>query len=106
MTLLILLAMLFVFHLFYKIAVSYTVKCVSEASNRIMLCYAMLSHFSHVRLSVTPWTAAYQAPRSMGFSRQEYWSGVPLPYETDDGNSVTLDMGRNNKKKYFPGPRG
>ena len=28
---------------------------------------------------VTPWTAAYQAPSSMGFSRQEYWSGVPLP---------------------------
>ena len=28
----------------------------------------------------TPWTAAYQAPPSMGFSRQEYWSGVPLPY--------------------------
>ena len=34
---------------------------------------------SWVRLSVTPWTAAYQAPLSMGFSRQEYWSGVPLP---------------------------
>ena len=32
---------------------------------------------SHVRLFVTPWTAAYQAPLSMGFSRQEYWSGVP-----------------------------
>jgi len=28
---------------------------------------------------VTPWTAAYQTPPSMGFSRQEYWSGVPLP---------------------------
>jgi len=28
---------------------------------------------------VTPWTAAYQAPPSLGFSRQEYWSGVPLP---------------------------
>ena len=28
---------------------------------------------------MTPWTAAYQAPPSMGFSRQEYWSGVPLP---------------------------
>ena len=28
---------------------------------------------------MTPWTAAYQAPLSMGFSRQEYWSGVPLP---------------------------
>ena len=34
---------------------------------------------SRVRLSATPWTAAHQAPPSMGFSRQEYWSGVPLP---------------------------
>ena len=34
---------------------------------------------SHVRLLATPWTAAYQAPPSMGFSRQEYWSGLPLP---------------------------
>ena len=34
---------------------------------------------SHVRPSATPWTAAYQAPLSMGFSRQEYWSEVPLP---------------------------
>ena len=34
--------------------------------------------FSRVRLLATPWTAAYQAPPSMGFSRQEYWSGVPL----------------------------
>ena len=34
---------------------------------------------SHVRLLATPWTAAYQGPLSMGFSRQEYWSGVPLP---------------------------
>ena len=34
---------------------------------------------SHVRLFVTPWTIAHQAPPSMGFSRQEYWSGVPLP---------------------------
>ena len=34
---------------------------------------------SRVQLLVTPWTAAYQTPPSMGFSRQEYWSGVPLP---------------------------
>ena len=34
---------------------------------------------SRVRLFATPWTVAYQAPLSMGFSRQEYWSGVPLP---------------------------
>ena len=36
-------------------------------------------HSSHVRPSATPWTAAFQAPPSMGFSRQEYWSGVPSP---------------------------
>ena len=34
---------------------------------------------SRVGLFVTPWTAAYQAPPSMGFSRQEYWSGLPFP---------------------------
>ena len=37
---------------------------------------------SRVRLLVTPWTAAYQAPPSMRFARQEYWSGVPLPSPT------------------------
>ena len=37
---------------------------------------------SQFRLLATPWTAAYQAPLSMGFSRQEYWSGVPLPSPT------------------------
>ena len=39
----------------------------------------MLSHFSHVRLFLTLWTVAHQAPLSMGFSRQEYWSGLPCP---------------------------
>ena len=34
---------------------------------------------SRVRFLATPWTAAYQAPPSMGFSRQDYWSGVPSP---------------------------
>ena len=47
----------------------------------------LLSCFSRVRLCGTPWTSAYQVPPSMGFSRQEYWSGLPLPspnpvYET------------------------
>ena len=37
---------------------------------------------SRVQLLVTPWTAAYRAPPSMGFSRQEYWSEVPLPSPT------------------------
>ena len=39
----------------------------------------VLSQFSCVRLFVTPWTAACQAPLSMGFSRQEYWSGLLCP---------------------------
>ena len=38
---------------------------------------------SPVRLFVTPWTVAYQAPPSMGFSRQEYWSGLPFPSPGD-----------------------
>ena len=37
-----------------------------------------------------PWTAAYQAPLSMGFSRQEYWSGVPLPSLELDTNSALI----------------
>ena len=39
----------------------------------------VLSCFIHVQLFVTPWTVARQAPVSMGFSRQEYWSGLPCP---------------------------
>ena len=38
---------------------------------------------SHVRLLVTPWTVAYQAPSSMGFSRQKCWSGLPFPSPGD-----------------------
>ena len=38
---------------------------------------------SHVRLFATPWTVAYQAPPSMGFSRQECWSGLPFPSPGD-----------------------
>ena len=43
----------------------------------------MLSHFSHVRLCATPRTGARQAPLSMGFSRQEYWSALPFPSAGD-----------------------
>ena len=39
----------------------------------------LLSCFSRVQLSVTPWTVARQAPLSMGFPRQEYWRGLPFP---------------------------
>ena len=45
---------------------------------------------SRVRLLATPWTVAYQAPPSMGFSRQEYWSGVPLPSPHQKDTSVQM----------------
>ena len=44
-----------------------------------MLLLLLLSHFSRVRLCATPQMAAYQAPLSLGFSRQEHWSGLPFP---------------------------
>ena len=43
----------------------------------------MLSHFIRVQLFATPWTVAHQAPLSMGFSRQEYWKGLPCPAPGD-----------------------
>ena len=42
------------------------------------MCVCMLIRFSCVRLFATPWTVAQQAPVSMGFSKQEYWSGLPF----------------------------
>ena len=46
---------------------------------RFLLQCVKVKSLSRVQLVATPWTAAQQAPLSMGFSRQEYWSGVPLP---------------------------
>ena len=46
------------------------------------ISFSNVKSLSRVRLLATPWTAAYQAPPSMGFSRQEYWSGLPLPSPT------------------------
>ena len=45
---------------------------------------------SHVRLLATPWTVVYQGPPSMGFSRQEYWSGVPLPSLMSQTNRIKI----------------
>ena len=58
----------------------------------------MLSHFSHVRLFVTLYIVAHQAPLSMGFSRQEYWKGLPgmpmpfsrVSYGSRDGNHFPM----------------
>ena len=48
-----------------------------------MLLLLLLSRFSRVRLCATPQTAAHQAAPSVGFSRQEYWSGLPFPSPGD-----------------------
>ena len=49
---------------------------ISRGYSAVLL---LLSRFSRVRLCATPEMAAHQAPWSLGFSRQEHWSGVPLP---------------------------
>ena len=45
----------------------------------LLQCMKVKSESEVPQLCANPWTAAYQAPPSVGFSRQEYWSGVPLP---------------------------
>ena len=74
-----------------------TYSCLQE---RMPLLLLLLSHFSHVRLCVTPETAAHEAPPSLGFSRQEHWSGLPFPspmHESEKGKwsrSVVSDSSR------------
>ena len=51
--------------------------------------YCEVKSLSRVQLFATPWTVAHQAPLSMGFSRQEYWSGVPFPSPGDLPNTGT-----------------
>ena len=52
-----------------------------------LLLLLLLSHFSRVRLCATPQTAAHQAPPSLGFSRQEHWSGLPFPSPVPESES-------------------
>ena len=55
----------------------------TELPGKSIMIICVLSHFSHVRLCVTLWTVACQASPSMGFSKQEYWSGLPCPFPGD-----------------------
>ena len=61
----------------------------NNRSSIYMLLLLLLSRLSHVQLCATPQTAAHQAPPSMGFSRQEYWSGFPFP-----GKGIALTINR------------
>ena len=56
-----------------------TLKWVAISFSNAWKWKVKVKSLSRVWPSATPWTAAYQAPPSMGFSRQEYWSGLPLP---------------------------
>ena len=56
-----------------------TLESVAISFSKAWKWKVKVNSLSRVWLRATPWTAAYQAPPSMGFSRQEYWSGVPLP---------------------------
>ena len=53
--------------------------CIKRVGRTVLFCLLLLSCFSHVRLCATPRTPAHQASPSMGFSRQEHWSGLPFP---------------------------
>ena len=57
-----------------------------------MLLLLLLSHFSRVRLCVTPETAAHQASPSLGFSRQEHWSGLPFPSPMHESESEVAQL--------------
>ena len=58
---------------------SHEIKRCLLLGRKVMTNLLLLSHFSRVRLCVTPEMAAHQAPLSLGFSRQEHWSGLPFP---------------------------
>ena len=61
-------------------------------SNTLLLLLLLLSRFSRVRLCVTPQTAAHQAPPSLGFSRQEHWSGLPFPSPMHESESEVTQL--------------
>ena len=54
-----------------------------HAPQTSQVIHSLFLSLSQVPLFLTPWTVAYQAPSSMGFSRQEYWSGLPFPSPGD-----------------------
>ena len=82
------------------------------AFSMISTQFSSVQLLSRVRLFVTPWTAAHQAPPPVGFSRQEYWRGVPLPSPAWDGAGCESGLGpqpllisesRGQKKQQPPG---
>ena len=64
-----------------------------------LMLLLQLSRFSHVRLFATPWVASHQAPLSLGFSRQEHWSGLPFPSPMHESEKWKCSLALNHPKK-------
>ena len=83
-----------------------TLEWVAIAFSIVWKWKVKVKSLSRIRLVATPWTAAYQAPPSMRFSRQEYWSGLPLPSPGETGGNRimrgTVQQPSEKKEKIFP----
>ena len=66
-----------------------TLEWVASSFSNVWKWELKVKSFSRIRLLAIPWAAAYQAPPSMGFSRQEYWSGLPLPSPSNNFKAYT-----------------
>ena len=91
--------------------------CCLKYRLSVVLAKCILSHFSSVWLFVTPWTVAHQAPLSLGFSRQKYWSGLTCPPLGDipdpwiqptspalTGRFLPLNVSNKCSQKHLPDP--
>ena len=77
---------------YLKFMIQYFITFLMYFITTMIMLLLLLSCFSHVRLCETPQTATHQAPPSLGFSRQEYWSGLPFPspmHEVKSESEVT-----------------
>ena len=82
---------------------NYWLKMVRMVKFMLCILCAVLSHFSHVQFCVTLWTIAHQAPLSMGFSKQEYWSGLPYPPPRDLYSIKNFKKLLKSQDNFFPG---
>ena len=79
---------------------------MADLQTFIMKCVCVCQSLSRVRLFVTPWTIARQAPLSMEFSSQEYWGGLPFPspgemkYNAINKRKIPITAENNYKQKY------
>ena len=79
-----------------------TLEWVAISSSSVWKWKVKVKSLSCVRLVGSPWTAAHQAPPSMGFSRQEYWSGVPLPSPVLYVKCLKIIIGQDKGNWKFP----